>query len=979
MHTAMSARWPGNLDRLQQLAASATGFANAGLGDIGYCQRELQERAEREARERQRLIEEKRETERRREQERIDAQKRAEEQKRLQELKRLEDLQRQEDQRLEQEREKARAEAEERAAAAERLEAQKMPEPAQKKPETAHASAKDTVSDDWELDEDELDDDFEVPDLDVLHVDDVIIVREDFFSDSEDGEELLRGQRGTIVEIDPDGDAYVRFREHRKKQWVYSQNFALIAKVLFNDGDRIVVCRSFPCGPVKLKKGQEGKVKRVDPSGDVFVDFDGIGDHWVQYYSLVFMSKKLTPPKPAPSRANPKMEATDARMWLYNPKEYRQAAIRVNPSIEGPRTDILMRPGQRFMVSEEHIGSDGILYLRLADGSGWMFESNHRGVLCVRQGGGLPQSVLGSSCNAEADAEPDTILDLDEAKHFLGAMNGVLSSKAFRASTESLFDGARKASAGKSEAEQARHQELMAEKAKRIFIDACKSLLVHFGFEVSPDGQDEMLEAIREHQQDDTVFVLATVIEMSLFLDAGSWFGMSQLRKGCEVTVIEHELSCDMAGQRGTLQELDKEGQWRVRLQGIDEVKAFRPDQLALVPDVAQMQALKTAAKEQQKVIERTKESNEEKRSSQEEPEILKISKTSKANSAAEMAEKARSYAALGAARLSEKTRSPAVKAPWWVTASSNASARATAKVLEREFLALTSGSEEAFSIAIMQEAQENRARSFQAIQDGTVDDSKPMSLFNILEQIDQQEECDAIRKEFKSLARRRRKPAKVEEVADTIAVGQGGSTSSTSTPDATGRRRRGAFSKCASALAPEKPEKDDDDDDEEEYEEDEPVPDDAFEEPYDIRKILAHKDVIGPRKDALLLHMTGEFDDDNPGILAVEERNEELPPRLTRAEAAREEFERQRARWKLEPRGKHVGYMPQAHELGAGKGNLGAVEESAAAPPPMRVARPAPQEQQSMAFGGLPDFDSGPGTFGGFRSTGGDRFLSFG
>ena len=82
----------------------------------------------------------------------------------------------------------------------ERLEAARAREP-----EALESSVQAAYSDD------DVEDDFEVVDLDNFDVEDLVIVREDFLSDSDLGEELLRGQRGQIVELDADGDACAAF------------------------------------------------------------------------------------------------------------------------------------------------------------------------------------------------------------------------------------------------------------------------------------------------------------------------------------------------------------------------------------------------------------------------------------------------------------------------------------------------------------------------------------------------------------------------------------------------------------------------------------------------------------------------------------------------------------------------------------------------------------------------------------------------
>ncbi|CAE7217388.1 HS3ST3A1 [Symbiodinium natans] len=183
--------------------------------------------------------------------------------------------------------------------------------------------------------------------------------------------------------------------------------------------------------------------------------------------------------------------------------------------------------------------------------------------------------------------------------------------------------------------------------------------------------------------------------------------------------------------------------------------------------------------------------------------------------------------------------------------------------------------------------------------------------------EIEADENHDRVRDEFKALARRR-KPQAVAAATETV----GGSSSSTG-------RRRGAFSSFAGAL--EEPKSAETFvDAEEEQDSDDFRTAEARANRGDIRDLLRRGQFACARKDAQLAVMTGKLD--RPGRIAVEGRNEELPPRRTRPQCVKEEFERQRARWHLPPRGKHVGYMPQAHVLGTGQGNLGAVEDGPAA-----------------------------------------------
>jgi len=58
--------------------------------------------------------------------------------------------------------------------------------------------------------------------------------------------------------------------------------------------------------------------------------------------------------------------------------------IRTMPAIDGPMSGDSLRLGETFLVSQELSGSDGVLYLRLADGRGWVFDQKPGvGTMCV--------------------------------------------------------------------------------------------------------------------------------------------------------------------------------------------------------------------------------------------------------------------------------------------------------------------------------------------------------------------------------------------------------------------------------------------------------------------------------------------------------------------------------------------------------------------------------------------------------------------
>lgn len=79
------------------------------------------------------------------------------------------------------------------------------------------------------------------------------------------------------------------------------------------------------------------------------------------------------------------MRALQARHWRYLSEDGMHVDIRASPWIDGPRTEYCLEHGEVFHVSQEWKGDDGVLYLELADGRGWVFDCKPGiGTMCVR-------------------------------------------------------------------------------------------------------------------------------------------------------------------------------------------------------------------------------------------------------------------------------------------------------------------------------------------------------------------------------------------------------------------------------------------------------------------------------------------------------------------------------------------------------------------------------------------------------------------
>lgn len=74
-----------------------------------------------------------------------------------------------------------------------------------------------------------------------------------------------------------------------------------------------------------------------------------------------------------------------SKLWRYDPGDGHHIDVRAQPSIDGPRVRKRLESGDIFCVSEERQGHEGVLFLHLADGRGWLFDRKPGvGVMCKR-------------------------------------------------------------------------------------------------------------------------------------------------------------------------------------------------------------------------------------------------------------------------------------------------------------------------------------------------------------------------------------------------------------------------------------------------------------------------------------------------------------------------------------------------------------------------------------------------------------------
>lgn len=99
--------------------------------------------------------------------------------------------------------------------------------------------------------------------------------------------------------------------------------------------------------------------------------------------------------------------------WRYSPADGWPIDSRAVPAIDATRTNHRLEAGDHFWVAEERPSTDGsgVLFLRLADGRGWLFDQKPGvGVLCVRaapEAAAYPSlmgATMSSSSSASAEA-----------------------------------------------------------------------------------------------------------------------------------------------------------------------------------------------------------------------------------------------------------------------------------------------------------------------------------------------------------------------------------------------------------------------------------------------------------------------------------------------------------------------------------------------------------------------------------------------
>jgi len=89
---------------------------------------------------------------------------------------------------------------------------------------------------------------------------------------------------------------------------------------------------------------------------------------------------------PASSAEDNASETSKTTLWVYKPCNGKMIEVRREPEITGEKAGVRMCPGDAFNVVEERNGEQNILFLKLADSRGWLFDQKPGvGVMCMRK------------------------------------------------------------------------------------------------------------------------------------------------------------------------------------------------------------------------------------------------------------------------------------------------------------------------------------------------------------------------------------------------------------------------------------------------------------------------------------------------------------------------------------------------------------------------------------------------------------------
>lgn len=111
-------------------------------------------------------------------------------------------------------------------------------------------------------------------------------------------------------------------------------------------------------------------------------------------------------------------------LWKCEPCNGKKVGIRDGPAFDAKQTGHVLRPGESFGVTATREGAEGVLFLKLADGRGWVFNGKPEvGIMCIKAADHVEHLMQSSSTRGggQDSGSQDRSADRSEARGLDGS------------------------------------------------------------------------------------------------------------------------------------------------------------------------------------------------------------------------------------------------------------------------------------------------------------------------------------------------------------------------------------------------------------------------------------------------------------------------------------------------------------------------------------------------------------------------------
>eukprot|EP00930_Biecheleria_cincta_P030002 TRINITY_DN20820_c0_g1_i1.p1 TRINITY_DN20820_c0_g1~~TRINITY_DN20820_c0_g1_i1.p1 ORF type:complete len:1638 (-),score=301.70 TRINITY_DN20820_c0_g1_i1:11-4405(-) len=157
-----------------------------------------------------------------------------------------------------------------------------------------------------------------------------------------------------------------------------------------------------PIERCRLCRNEFASFEIAENSATVHFETDGDGSSYPERrwgVTCLVLPKDLTPLQDS--------EQDSSNSWVFNDgDDPSEISIRAEPSMDAEKTGDTISRGESVSISEELVGEDGITYLKLADGRGWIFNKLQDGtVLCSKSDSHLWDAIMEKASKLKSRAQ----------------------------------------------------------------------------------------------------------------------------------------------------------------------------------------------------------------------------------------------------------------------------------------------------------------------------------------------------------------------------------------------------------------------------------------------------------------------------------------------------------------------------------------------------------------------------------------------